>query len=83
VNDDTELVEACDRYLAGLHCVLWGRAFEAHHPKGRREAAEWLAAQVQAVLAERDVAVPATTPEPPPLVPHNGSWGPSTRLESR
>lgn len=51
---DKSLVEAADRYLASLHCVLWGRAYEAHSPKGRREAAEWLADQVLAVLAERD-----------------------------
>jgi hypothetical protein len=55
--DDTEkspddaLVKACDRYLASKHTVLWGRAFDAHHAGGRREAAEWLAEQIVGVEA--------------------------------
>ena len=58
-----DLVNAADRYLESLHCVLWGRAFDTIHPKGRREAAEWLAAQMEAVLALVEAERPSS-PEP-------------------
>ena len=41
------LVDMCDRYLANRNCVLWGQPFEIVSPKGRREAAEWLATQIK------------------------------------
>ena len=44
-----ELVERCDSYLEGLHSTLWGSSFWITNVKGRREAAEWLAAQIRAV----------------------------------
>lgn len=41
-----DLVDMCEQYLSNRHCVLWGEPFEIVTPKGRREAAEWLAAQI-------------------------------------
>lgn len=41
-----DLVEMCDAYLENRHCVLWGEPFEIVTPKGRQEAAEWLATQI-------------------------------------
>lgn len=49
--DKETLVDACDRYLANLHCVLWGEPFEIITPRGRNEAAEWLAEQVRGLGA--------------------------------
>ena len=40
------LTDMCEAYLAQRHCVLWGEPFEIITPKGRRDAAEWLAAQI-------------------------------------
>lgn len=49
---DETLVDACERYLANKGCSLWGRSHNIIHPTERREAAEWLAEQVEAVQAE-------------------------------
>ena len=49
---DETLVDACERYLSHKGCTLWGQAFDIIRPKSRREAAEWLAEQVEAVQAE-------------------------------
>lgn len=44
-----ELVAACETYLEVRHTVLWGQVFEVISPKGRAEAAEWLAQQITAI----------------------------------
>lgn len=44
------LLAQCEAYLSGRACTLWGQAFEIISPKGRAEAAEWLAQQVAGVL---------------------------------
>lgn len=46
VATEESLVDMCDRYLAARHCVLWGEPFEIITPRGRRQAAEWLAEQI-------------------------------------
>lgn len=72
-----ELVERCDRHLADLRCTLWGEAFEVKSTRGRREAVEWLASQVEGVLA--------LEPPPPPEgctcvgEPHTCAFIPSLR----
>jgi len=45
----SELIEACDSFLEARNCVLWGMPFEIISPRGRKEAAEWLAAQITGV----------------------------------
>lgn len=40
------LTDMCEAYLTKRHCVLWGEPFEIITPKGRREAATWLATQI-------------------------------------
>jgi hypothetical protein len=37
------LEDMCDEYLLGLHCTLWGQAFNVIHSAGRKEAVAWLA----------------------------------------
>lgn len=44
-----ELVAACDAYLRLRHCTLFGQVFEIISPRGRAEAAEWLATQITAI----------------------------------
>jgi len=44
-----ELVAACESYFEARHCVLWGMPFEVITPKGRAEAADWLARQITGV----------------------------------
>lgn len=44
-----ELVAACETYLGVRHTVLWGQVFEVISPRGRAEAAEWLAQQITAI----------------------------------
>lgn len=41
-----ELIEACDKYLLSLRCVLWGQAFDVNSDDGRRRASEWLAKEI-------------------------------------
>ena len=41
-----DLIDMCEQYLANRHCVLWGEPFEIITPRGRRDAAEWLATQI-------------------------------------
>lgn len=53
---DETLIEACDRYLSRKGCSLWGRAYGIIGKGERREAAEWLAQQVEAVQAELNVS---------------------------
>lgn len=54
---DRALIDACDRYLSRTRSSLWGRSHNVIHPAERRQAAEWLAQQVEAVQAELDVPV--------------------------
>lgn len=42
----------CDRYLKSLHCTLWGEPFEVISPKGRAQAAAWLAKQIAGVAGQ-------------------------------
>ena len=53
---DETLIEVCDRYLSRTRSSLWGRSHNVIHPRERREAAEWLAQQVEAVQAELNVS---------------------------
>lgn len=53
---DETLIDACDRYLSRTRSSLWGRSHNVIHPRERREAAEWLAQQVEAVQAELNVS---------------------------
>ena len=39
----------CDEYLAGLRCTLWGQPFEIISAKGRAQAVQWLADQIEAM----------------------------------
>lgn len=50
-----ELIAACERYLADRHITLWGQPFEIISPRGRREAAVWLAQQVHGLSSNRAV----------------------------
>ena len=50
------LTDMCEAYLAKRHCVLWGEPFEIITPKGRRQAAEWLAAQIAGLGFQGDQA---------------------------
>jgi hypothetical protein len=59
-----DLVGMCDRYLAKRRCVLWGEPFEIVTPKGRQEAAEWLATQISGLGMLADTTEPATDPTP-------------------
>lgn len=43
------LEEACDKYLASLHSVLWSRSFVVTRPVDREEAVAWLADQIEGV----------------------------------
>jgi hypothetical protein len=72
---DEAMIEACERYLTDRHCTLWGSAFTIIDPKGRREAAEWLAAQIEGVLAisaSEPSICPVSGTTPRPL--HNGGY---------
>ncbi len=44
-----DLVAACETYLELRHTVLWGQVFEVISPRGRADAAEWLAQQITAI----------------------------------
>lgn len=44
-----ELVATCDEFLKSRHCTLWGEVFEVISPKGRAQAALWLAEQITAI----------------------------------
>ncbi len=44
-----ELVATCEEYLRLRHCTLFGQVFEIISPRGRAEAAEWLATQITAI----------------------------------
>jgi hypothetical protein len=54
--DLKDLTDMCEAYLAKRHCVLWGEPFEIITPKGRREAAEWLATQIAGLGFQGDQA---------------------------
>lgn len=54
------LVDLCDRYLQGRHCVLWGTAHEVLTEKGRRAAAEWFAGQITELLSETEMGLVST-----------------------
>lgn len=41
--DKADLTALCDGYLSGLHTTLWGEVHEVVSPRGRAEAATWLA----------------------------------------
>lgn len=45
----TELVALCDAFLQTRHCTLYGEVFEIISPKGRAQAANWLAEQITAI----------------------------------
>jgi len=49
-----QLVDAADRYLASRHCTIWGQSHNVIAPKDRREAAKWLARQIEALGQEPD-----------------------------
>lgn len=42
------LVNACEKYLADQHYVIYGHPYDISDPKQRREAAEWLAREIKA-----------------------------------
>lgn len=51
----------CDQYLQGLKATLWGQPFEIISSAGRKEAAVWLAKQIEGVIyfgreSERDTS---------------------------
>lgn len=49
-----DLIAACERYLEARHITLWGEPFEIISPRGRRQAAVWLAEQVHGLSAIRE-----------------------------
>jgi hypothetical protein len=55
------MVRKCYNYLSELHSTLWGEFFSIHEHAGRLRAAEWLAVEIEGVLATR--ATPASPDE--------------------
>lgn len=45
-----EFIQKCDEYLLELKCTLWGRAFDVYDATSRRQAAEFLAANVVGLM---------------------------------
>lgn len=79
-----QLIAACAAHLASLHIASWGQNFSIFDTEGQRQAGEWLAEHIAAVVQRVPLYTQLIEPKgsPPCPSPPSGSGGTAATASS-